>query len=357
MHSFQDHGLANGHALISEAWCKLRLLLRWPVLSDAPFPLSAPFAQTFSSCREKYDALVAREFQEAAPKCNVIVIDGNQKLTRRCCAERFANVVSLPGAHLSFLQDCSHAPKRQMPFQRDAGVHVKKKACLARDPQELLTCTPSTACASWPLQGWLRNQVPIHSKRSIEKPGSDMDCLEARDYVSCNTVKMRRRSCRRTGGWLLACAGDGVILHAMEFLGGESLTQRAALVAELKQRYPALDTINHDDSCHLRRFVDRWCAQAYPDICNPRIQYIIDKFHSKAHTDQRCRQHCAPSVAENQKRMEGRNSSACELFFAWFSRYKTCFRYMGEHTGHSFVHEVLLAKNAWMREQAARQRQ
>ena len=187
VHSFQDHGLANGHALISEAWCKLRFLLRWPVLSDAPFPLSAPFAQTFSSCREKYDALVAREFQEAAPKCNVIVIDGNQKVTRRCCAERFTNVVSLPGAHLRFffLKDCSHAPKRkpafcsehQMPFQRDAGVHVKKKACLAHDPYELLTCSPSTACASWPLQGWLRNQVHIHSKKGIEKPRSDMDCL------------------------------------------------------------------------------------------------------------------------------------------------------------------------------------
>ena len=76
-----------------------------------------------------------------------------------------------------------------MPFQRDAGVHVKKKACLARDPEELLTCMPSTASAGWPLQGWLRNQVHIHSKRSIEKPGSDMDCSEARDYVSCNTVQ------------------------------------------------------------------------------------------------------------------------------------------------------------------------
>lgn len=361
VHAFTDHGLSHGHELVASAWMKLQLLRRWPQLSDAPYPLSDSFADVLAGCRERYDALVAEEFRQGAPDIQVAVVDGNQKLSRRCCAEMFTSIASVPGTKLKYLQDCSRTPKRksafccdhQRPFKRDCGVAVIKKRCLHTEPTELLRCVPSTACVSeWPLIDWLRDQVHLHSKRATDKNGSDLDSVQAADFVSCRTVKMKRRLNRRTGGWLLACGGDGRVLHCMEFLGGESLTQRAAFVAQLKERYPSLNTILHDDACHLRRFMDRWVS-SYPALTYPQMHYIIDKFHSRTHCDAWCQSHCSPSVPENQSRIQGHNSSACELLFSWFSLYKPSYRHMSAQTSHFVVHELLLIKNAWMQKQLA----
>ena len=356
VHAFEAHGLSHGHELIAAAWSKLQLLSRWPHLSQDPFPLSDSFSDIFSRCRDKYDLYVADAFRTAAPDTEVIVIDGNQKLTRRCCAEMFTEIQSVPGTNLKFVQDCSKTPKIKSSFcathfkpcKRDCGVTIKKKRCLDSDPTKLLTCVPPTASITeWPLISWLRDQVHIQSKRHNDKKGSDLDSLQAADYVTCRTIKMKHRTNRRTGGWLLACSGDGRVLHAMEIYGGESLTQRAAFVALLKTRYPALHTILHDDSCHLRRFMDSWFAD-YPALRFPHMNYIVDKFHSKTHCDEWCQTNCSPRVPANQARISGHNSSACEILFSWFSGYKASFRHMGVQTSHFFVHELLLMKNSWM---------
>ena len=200
----------------------------------------------------------------------------------------------------------------------------------------------------------LRDVVHFQSKMAHAKrpgaAGEDLDIAQAADFVSCRTVKMRRRVNRRSGGWLVACAADGAVLDAVEFLGGESLTQRAAFVARLKERYPFIATVVHDDSCHLRRFMDHWCRSC-PQLCFPAMHYVIDKFHAVTHCDAWCRANCAPSTPVNEARVAGVNSSACELLFSWFSLYRNSFRHMGQETAHFFVNEVLLMRNEWHRAQ------
>ena len=363
VHGLAAAGLDHGNQRVRDAWCKMQLLHKWDSIAEGPFPLSRPFADIFAGCRKEYDGWVREQFRAAAqPQPQVVVIDGNQKLTRRTCAELLTNLETLPGTDLMFLQDCSRTPKRKNAFcsahtrppVHDDGIRVAKKACVADNPAALLRASPRTCAVEWPLSPMLRDVVHFQSKMAHAKrrgaAGEDLDIAQAADFVSCRTVKMRRRVNRRSGGWLVACAADGAVLDAVEFLGGESFTQRAAFVARLKERYPFIATVVHDDSCHLRRFMDHWCRSC-PQLCFPAMHYVIDKFHAVTHCDAWCRANCAPSTPVNKARMAGVNSSACELLFSWFSLYRNSFRHMGQETAHFFVNEVLLMRNEWHRAQ------
>ncbi|CAJ1341393.1 unnamed protein product [Effrenium voratum] len=309
VHGLAAAGLDHGNQRVRDAWCKLQLLHKWDSIAEGPFPLSRPFADIFAGCRKEYDGWVREQFRAAAqPQPQVVVIDGNQKLTRRTCAELLTNLETLPGTDLMFLQDCSRTPKRKNAFcsahtrppVHDDGIRVAKKACVADNPAALLRASPRTCAVEWPLSPMLRDVVHFQSKMAHAKrrgaAGEDLDIAQAADFVSCRTVKMRRRVNRRSG---VACAADGAVLDAVEFLGGESLTQRAAFVARLKERYPFIATVVHDDSCHLRRFMDHWCRSC-PQLCFPAMHYVIDKFHAVTRCDAWCRANCAPSTPVNE---------------------------------------------------------
>ena len=86
------------------------------------------------------------------------------------------------------------------------------------------------------------------------------------DFVLCRTSKMPRRLNRRLGGRLVTYAGDGLVTSLAEFLGGEPLTQRSALVAQIMSAYPGMEAIVHDDACHMQRWFSEphWHACRFP---------------------------------------------------------------------------------------------
>ena len=241
------------------------------------------------------------------------------------------------------------------PASVDCGVRIFKKHCIAKDPQDLLRSKPARMVPlTWPLHDWIRAQIHIQSKPiRTNETTEDLDIAEARDFVTCNTAKMSKRARRRSGGWLVACNETGGVLAFQEFFGGESLTQRAAFVNTLVQTYDSISTICHDDACHLRRFMDRWCS-SIPRLCFPHTHYILDRFHARAHSDRWCQEHCSPNTKTNQPRLAKVNSSACEILFAWFSGFKKSFRHMSRLTGHFFVSEILLLRNDWHCNQTTR---
>ena len=51
------------------------------------------------------------------------------------------------------------------------------------------------------------------------------------------------------------------ITDAFEFMGSESCAQRWLFFGHLKETYPNLSTIVHDDACHLRRFAQSRSGQ------------------------------------------------------------------------------------------------
>ena len=126
---------------------------------------------------------------------------------------------------------------------------------------------PNSVDLSWPLVDWVRDQVHIQSKARHCSSTEDLDICEAQDYVSCHTVKMRKRVNRRSGGWLVACDGRGMVLAASEFYAGESLTQRAAFVASVVDQFPTVTTVVHDDACHLRKFIEPWTGKQRIFLC------------------------------------------------------------------------------------------
>ena len=63
----------------------------------------------------------------------------------------------------------------------------------------------------------------------------------------------------------------------------ESLPQRYFFLARLKERFPGLSVIIHDDACHLRRFADRreHDSEFAASLAFPNITYIVDRFHGR----------------------------------------------------------------------------
>ena len=145
----------------------------------------------------------------------------------------------------------------------------------------------------------------------------------------------------------MACTPEGFIMDAFEFMGAESCSQRYLFLARLKQCYPVLNVVLHDDACHLRRFADARAALSFlaHSLSFPQMRYILDRFHAKGHVDPWCLEHVHPENDGNKQLIEGKNSSRCEILFTWLKNYKHMFRTMGRWTGNFFVQEMLEMHN------------
>ena len=157
----------------------------------------------------------------------------------------------------------------------------------------------------------------------------------------------RRRRRARSGGFLLAITPDGFVTDAFEFMGAESCAQRHLFLARLKTFYPGLHVVCHDDACHLRRFAARWAQRGHlaSTLADPQMKYILDRFHASGHKDPWCLAHVHPGTEENAALLLDANTSACEICFSWWSRYKHMFRTMGRWTGNFFAQEVIDLRN------------
>ena len=316
------------------------------------------------SGKETYDARMANARKQAAGEPAVIVIDGNQKLTRRTCCHLMSTVQKVPRTNLLYLQDCTETPvykgifcsqhvappPRQLVRSKSSeaeGMEVRKRACLATDAKQLMQARvagrPVPLPAGRDLLCAVRSTSLLAYKKQLGM--QDVDTDEAGDYVTCRTSKMSRRLNKRSAGWLVACTGSGMVASIMEIYGGESLTQRAAFVAKIREAYPTVRTVVHDDACHLRKFMEKWFPEN-PELRYPALNFIIDGFHMRGHTDTWCQLNCSPKLPEHAEILANVNSSSCEILFQWFSQHKSSFRHMGRLTAHFFVSEMIDLHNS-----------
>ena len=75
------------------------------------------------------------------------------------------------------------------------------------------------------------------------------------------------------------------------------------------------------------------------------MNYVIDRFHSTGHEDHWCKQHCMQTWPENDKALQGVNTTVCEQQFSKLGRYKLVVSKMGAATGAFFLHEVVELRN------------
>ena len=242
-----------------------------------------------------------------------------KSLLAELALSKWPNCITFLALTFSFCSTAPRPPKGREYFapytvglklRTTASVYSSELA-LPGALQKLLRATPANAVyLSRPLLDWVRDQVHVQSKQAHSKNTGDLDISQAADFVSFQTVKMRKRMNRRSGGWLVACDGRGMIIGAREFYAGESLTQRAALVAHIIDQFDSVSTIIHDDSCHLQRFMDKWMCD-HPRLTYPSTRYVLDGFHSKSHKDSWCRQNCFPNTLENKDLVSNVNTSNC----------------------------------------------
>ena len=155
------------------------------------------------------------------------------------------------------------------------------------------------------------------------------------DAVSCRTHKetpSMTREHEKSAGLLVSCLSSGVVPSVREILGCESLSQRYMFVADLKELYPELSTVVHDDACHLHRF-----ARARGDVsavagslAPPNMCYVCDIFHMAGHVDPWCLEHCNPRAPCFESVLAGVRTSVCEFTFTWLSQYKHQTKHMSE---------------------------
>lgn len=85
-----------------------------------------------------------------------------------------------------------------------------------------------------------------------------------------------------------------------ELIGAESLSQRYRFATILAHRLPDLQTLVHDDACHLHFMCKEHQQASAIAQWLGNFNFIIDKFHAPGHVGDLCRQHCLPDLAGNK---------------------------------------------------------
>ena len=439
---------------VRDAWFKITLLVRRLDMGlEATLRLDGPPCLIIQRMWQEYDKHMrlrrVAQLSSAGPLddlARVAVVDGNQKLTRRVCAELCAyKMRSVPGLGLCCLAPCPSKPKTGSAFccdharpdsaegrgdvaaalKLDDGAEIRRVRCrgavgaATSDLMDVAVETPSGERRHVPLKDVTPQalRAALHAAsvqalaRAQQRPaaaaavsaasaragpahmaqgaGIDLDdsaTLAEVAGVLCKTHKTNRRPAkrrcvveaeirpatasaeagpgeaaaaaelvtlatraRRSGGFLVACASNGLVLDAVEFYGAESLPQRYFFVARLREQLgERLRVVVHDDACHVRRFADR--RQGHNEFARslafPAITYVVDHFHSATHVDPWCRENCHPETPGMQAVLDGVKTSVCEATTSWLGRYKHTVRKMDRWAANFFLQEVIDLRNS-----------
>ena len=401
VHWEKKHGCPSVNRLklyITKAWFMLRWLERaWERgvrvvelrLSDKTEEI---LAKDFSAYYVFMRRRRASRGKAVGVRTDLQVIDGHQKWSRRVCS--MPRTCKLPHAGLGLLAltGCCDTPGHKSKFCRrhlhpteippakrvqrarweanlGAGlidivdvwvgpdnVSATKVPASSVEPEALVEYLRALAQVS-PPPGARAAQDADVTTPLLDLP-DDMTLLDLQE-LTCTTHKMGAKPIRhsskpglvrrsqRSGGFLVAVTSEGYATDAFEFMGSESCSQRYLFLGRLKELYPDLITVIHDDACHLRRFARRWEARGRlgRSLAYPQMRYILDRFHSSGHKDKWCLDNVHPETEENAPIVAGVNTSACEILFHWWARYKHSFRHMSRWTGNFFAQEVLELHN------------
>lgn len=298
--------------------------------------LQQPFALTMRTARWYNEWMLKRRItlaRDAGRNLTCVVVDGNQKLCGRYCGRPVAQLQHCASLGYWTATPCSRTPARKCrrcslhkpgppegPLDEEAVVaHRRVRVLMTQSsgfPYEVLLkpvdavisgaaasvkgrWVPASQCTSRQLQDYWDHTADFISHRT---------CKEG---LTCQTHKEADQQARkfarqnRFGGILLACTPDGHILHVQEFTGCESIPIRYFFIGDLCAAVNEIRCIIHDDSCHLYKYAlshqSAAGASASPEAVALRqrlasLAWSLDRFHSKGHTDERCRKMCHPEV-------------------------------------------------------------
>ena len=219
-----------------------------------------------------------------------LVVDGNLKLSRRICGRPVADLSESKELGLFTATPCSCTPvfKKRCcakhctqsppadpgPEQSEAIVNHRRKRVFRGhtdgEPYDVELKTKEMLGNPQAPTRWIAADLATPGQlheywESQERAGYIAMKSAPHDLAStsCTTHKEGTRGYQklvrqgRMCGWLIATTSSGIIVHAKEFAGAESVPQRYFLLAEIAARVPDLAVVVHDDACHLRKFASK----------------------------------------------------------------------------------------------------
>lgn len=113
-------------------------------------------------------------------------------------------------------------------------------------------------------------------------------------------------------------------------IGAESLSQRYAfLLHDVLQQFPDLQTVVHDDSCHLHFMAQSQKSGSVLAEKASKLSFIVDAFHYAGHVGQWCKAHLMPDLPANKEKLAGFPTSIAEVVNASLSPLKHTIHHMG----------------------------
>ena len=177
------------------------------------------------------------------------------------------------------------------------------------------------------------------SSWSSVRPKQASDCATHKESASDVAAAAR------TAGFLFAISHSGLVVHLEELIGAESLSQRYAFLLHLLQTFPHIDTVVHDDSCHLHFMAQSQKAGSVLAEAASRISFIVDAFHSTGHVGQWCKNNLMPDLPANKEKLGGFPTSIAEVVNASFSPLKHTIHHMGAFMAKFVVAELVDVHN------------
>lgn len=178
-----------------------------------------------------------------------------------------------------------------------------------------------------------RNQRKISAKPMRPKTFlSSWSSVCPKQASSCATHKESDKdvvAAARTAGFLFAISHSGLVVHLEELIGAESLSQRYAFLLHVLQQFPDLQTVVHDDSCHLHFMAQSQKSGSVLAEQASKLTFIVDAFHSAGHVGQWCKAHLMPDLPANKEKLAGFPTSIAEVVNASFSPLKHTIHHMG----------------------------
>ena len=144
-------------------------------------------------------------------------------------------------------------------------------------------------------------------------------CAGQHSAKECHDKKSKPRQPNRTGGvWLSMDGGraDGRnrIVELREILNNEDNPLKEVSARAIQARHPGLKMVVHDLACQCN-FLD-----------DMKVRRVLDRFHAKNHTTERCRTTFNPDTRRNKywmKKLGITNTSTCEQVFRLMNKQRS----------------------------------
>jgi len=351
--------------------------------------LQLPLEELLSSAAEWYGEHVRRRRLEAwrtsGDRLDICCMDGNAKLYRRTCGTPCAEVFHCRALDLHLVRGCSESPQQK-------GVLCARYQDLASTPtlvaqieghcvRAALSASPflevdvrptghhrwqlASTIASDTVQAYFANcgEQVVQDRRRKKQERRDLarnptkfllgdwSSQASKRKCTCKTHKESMaavRTASRSAGFLTAVSESGIIGALHEVITAETLSQRYCFLAQVAADMPELQTLVHDDACHVRVFSLCQATGAPAGSLTERLsqlRFVIDRPHSRGHVDSACRAHCFPTVPANAAALGTFPTPICESVNAQLSPLAHTVHHMGRWTCFFLVSECVEVHN------------